>query len=145
MDILFLFICGLSSLFVWTFANSFTTLLIFIVIYGFMSGAVFSLRNIHIPFDVFFFHLLIKRFLFLVAPITAAITGMEKYPSGVCLYLFFMTAARFGPSFAGAIQTATDKHSFFSQQMVTGLAFILSAFVTVILKYKMEPKMFAKI
>ncbi|KAG2197712.1 hypothetical protein INT47_007946 [Mucor saturninus] len=123
VDIIFLFICGLSSLFIWTFANSFVTLLIFIVIYGFMSGAVFSL----------------------LAPITAAITGMEKYPSGICLYLFFMTAARFGPSFAGAIQTATDKHSFFSQQMVTGLAFILSAFVTVFLKYKMQPKMFAKI
>ncbi|CAO3655571.1 unnamed protein product [Mucor hiemalis] len=123
VDIIFLFICGLSSLFVWTFANSFITLVIFIVIYGFMSGAVFSL----------------------LAPITAQITGMEKYPSGICLYLFFMTAARFGPSLAGAIQTATNKHSFFSQQMFTGLAFILSAFVTVYLKYQLQPKMFAKV
>lgn len=45
VDIIFLFICGLSSLFIWTFANSFATLMIFIVIYGFMSGAVFSLCN----------------------------------------------------------------------------------------------------
>lgn len=83
--------------------------------------------------------------LFLVAPITAAITGMEKYPSGICLYLFFMTGARFGPSIVGAIQLATDKHSFFSQQMFTGLAFVLSAFVTVYLKYQLQPKMFAKV
>ncbi|KAI8087855.1 major facilitator superfamily domain-containing protein [Gilbertella persicaria] len=75
-NIMFLFVCGLSSLFIWTFANSFITLLIFILIYGFMSGAVFSL------------------------------------------------SARFGPSLAGAIQTATNKHLFFSQQMFTGLAFI---------------------
>jgi hypothetical protein len=80
-----------------------------------------------------------------VAPITAAITGMEKYPSGICLYLFFMTAARFGPSLAGAIQTATNKNSFFAQQMFTGLAFILSAFVTFYLKYNLQPKMMAKI
>jgi MFS family permease len=123
VDIIFLFICGLSSLFVWTFAKSFITLMIFIIIYGFMSGAVFSL----------------------LAPITASITGMEKYPSAICLYLFFMTAARFGPSLAGAIQTATDKNSFFTYQMFTGLAFILSAFVTVYLKYKLQPKMLAKI
>lgn len=82
---------------------------------------------------------------YVVAPITAQITGMEKYPSGICLYLFFLTAARFGPSLAGAIQTATNKHSFFAQQMFTGLAFILSAFVTVYLKYQLQPKMFAKI
>ncbi|CAO3653572.1 unnamed protein product [Mucor fragilis] len=123
VDIIFLFICGLSSLFVWTFANSFITLMIFIVIYGFMSGAVFSL----------------------LAPITATITGMEKYPSGICLYLFFMTGARFGPSLAGAIQAATNKHSFFAHQMFTGLAFILSAFVTMYLKYTLKPKILAKV
>ncbi|KAI8636676.1 major facilitator superfamily domain-containing protein [Parasitella parasitica] len=43
VDIMFLFTCGLSSLFIWTFANSFAMLMIFILIYGFMSGAVFSL------------------------------------------------------------------------------------------------------
>ncbi|CAO0797602.1 unnamed protein product [Mucor circinelloides] len=123
VDIIFLFVCGLSSLFVWTFANSFITLMIFIVIYGFMSGAVFSL----------------------LAPITATITGMEKYPSGICLYLFFMTGARFGPSLAGAIQAATNKHSFFAHQMFTGLAFILSAFVTMYLKYTLKPKILAKV
>ncbi|GAN02212.1 MFS general substrate transporter [Mucor ambiguus] len=123
VDIIFLFICGLSSLFVWTFANSFITLMIFIVIYGFMSGAVFSL----------------------LAPITATITGMEKYPSGICLYLFFMTGARFGPSLAGAVQAATNKHSFFAHQMFTGLAFILSAFVTMYLKYTLKPKILAKV
>jgi hypothetical protein len=80
-----------------------------------------------------------------VAPITATITGMEKYPSGICLYLFSLTAARFGPSLAGAIQSATNKNSFFAQQMFTGLAFILSAFVTVYLKYKLQPKMLAKV
>ncbi|KAK4514594.1 Guanine nucleotide exchange factor for Cdc42p [Mucor velutinosus] len=123
VDIVFLFTCGLSSLFVWTFANSFITLMIFIIIYGFMSGAVFSL----------------------LAPITATITGMEKYPSGICLYLFFMTGARFGPSLAGAIQAATNKHSFFAHQMFTGLAFILSAFVTLYLKYTLQPKILAKV
>ncbi|CAO3659970.1 unnamed protein product [Rhizopus stolonifer] len=123
VNVVFLFICGLSSLLIWTFANSFITLLIFILVYGFMSGSVFSL----------------------LAPITAAITGMEKYPSGVCLYLFFMTASRFGPSLAGAVQTATNKNSFFSQEMFTGIAFILSALVTLLLKYKMNPKMLAKI
>jgi hypothetical protein len=80
-----------------------------------------------------------------VAPITATITGMEKYTSGICLYLFFMTGARFGPSLAGAIQAATNKHSFFAHQMFTGLAFILSAFVTMYLKYTLKPKITAKV
>ncbi|ORZ19888.1 major facilitator superfamily domain-containing protein, partial [Absidia repens] len=71
IDILFLLVCGMSSLFIWTFATSYITLMIFIVTYGFMSGAVFSLP------------------------------------------------ARLGPSMAGAIQTATDKNSFFAQQLFT--------------------------
>ncbi|RCH85552.1 hypothetical protein CU098_007682 [Rhizopus stolonifer] len=120
---IFLFVCGMSSLFIWTIANSFITLLIFILVYGFMSGSVFSL----------------------MASITAAITGMEKYPSGVCLYLFFMTASRFGPSLAGAVQNATDKNSFFPQELFTGISFVLSALITLILKYKMNPKIWAKI
>lgn len=80
-----------------------------------------------------------------MAPITAEITGTEKYSSGICLYLFFMTGARFGPSLVGAIQLATDKNSFFSQQMFTGLALVLSSFVIVYLKYQLQPKMFAKV
>ncbi|KAI8092883.1 major facilitator superfamily domain-containing protein [Halteromyces radiatus] len=123
IDIIFLFVCGMSSLFIWSFAASYAALMIFIVTYGFMSGAVFSL----------------------LAPITAAITGMERYPSGISLYLFFMTAARLGPSMAGAIQTATDKNSFFAQQLFTGLAFVLSAAVTVSLKFKLKRGVFVKI
>ncbi|KAI9279598.1 major facilitator superfamily domain-containing protein, partial [Sporodiniella umbellata] len=106
VNVIFLFICGLSSLLIWTFADSFMTLLIFILVYGFMSGSVFSL---------------------------------------FCLYLFFMTASRFGPSLAGAVQTATDKNSFFSQEMFTGIAFILSSLVTIVLKLKMNPNVMAKI
>ncbi|KAG1004941.1 hypothetical protein G6F27_009683 [Rhizopus arrhizus] len=45
VNVVFLFICGLSSLLIWTFANTFTTLLIFILVYGFMSGSVFSLSD----------------------------------------------------------------------------------------------------
>ncbi|KAL4210827.1 MFS general substrate transporter [Rhizopus microsporus] len=123
INMLFLFACGLSSLVIWLLANSFATLLIFILVYGFMSGSVFSL----------------------LAPITVSITGIERYPSGVCLYLFFMTAARFGPSLAGAIQTATNKNSFLSQELFTGLAFILSALITLVLKYNMNNKLLAKI
>jgi uncharacterized membrane protein (DUF441 family) len=80
-----------------------------------------------------------------VAPITAVITGMEKYPSGICLYLFFLTAARLGPSAAGAIQTATNKNSFFSQQMFTGACYVLSAIVTLYLKYQVNPKLSARV
>ncbi|CEP16503.1 hypothetical protein [Parasitella parasitica] len=142
VDIVFLFICGLSSLFIWTFANSFITLMIFILIYGFMSGAVFSLCKFIVQFEL---DIPSNIQVLIVAPITATITGMERYPSGICLYLFFMTGARFGPSLAGAIQAATNKHSFFAHQMFTGLAFILSAFVTMYLKYKLKPKMMTKV
>jgi hypothetical protein len=80
-----------------------------------------------------------------VAPITAAITGIEKYPSGICLYLLCVAASRFGPSLAGAVQTATNKNSFLPQEMFTGIAFILSALITLLLKLKMNPNVFAKI
>lgn len=141
MNSIFLFVCGMSSLFIWTIANSFITLLIFILVYGFMSGSVFSLSEYTLASLPIFIFFLKKK----VASITAAITGMEKYPSGVCLYLFFMTASRFGPSLAGAVQNATDKNSFFPQELFTGISFVLSALITLILKYKMNPKIWAKI
>ncbi|EIE89981.1 hypothetical protein RO3G_14692 [Rhizopus delemar RA 99-880] len=72
VHLMLLFVCGLSSLILWTFASSFSTLLIFILVYGFMSGSVFSL-----------------------------------------------SASRFGPSLAGAVQTATNKNSFLPQEMFT--------------------------
>ncbi|CAO3621760.1 unnamed protein product [Cunninghamella blakesleeana] len=123
INILCLLVCGMSSFFIWTFAASYTSLLLFIILYGFMSGAVFSL----------------------LAPVIVAITGIEKYPSGISLYLLFLTAARLGPSIAGAIQTATNKNSFFSQQMFTGFALVLSALVTIILKFKLHRGVFGKI
>ncbi|KAI8061246.1 major facilitator superfamily domain-containing protein [Thamnidium elegans] len=46
VNILFSFVCGLSSLFIWTFAKTYATLMIFIVIYGFLSGAVWSLCKV---------------------------------------------------------------------------------------------------
>lgn len=151
IDIIFLLVCGMSSLFIWTFANSFATLMIFIVTYGFMSGAVFSLckskqnhpsdRKYRTETNFQF----VAYWVFTVAPITATITGMDRYPSGISLYLFSLTAARLGPSMAGAIQTATDKNSFFAQQMFTGLAFVFSAIVTVYLKFKLKPGVFVKI
>jgi hypothetical protein len=56
-----------------------------------------------------------------------------------------LTAARLGPSAAGAIQTATNKHSFFSQQMFTGACYVLSAIVTLYLKYQVNPKLSARV
>ncbi|KAI8066797.1 major facilitator superfamily domain-containing protein [Gongronella butleri] len=123
VNIVFLLVCGFSSLFIWPFATSYATLMVFIVTYGFMSGAVFSL----------------------LAPITATITGMDRYPSGIGLYLFFMTAARLGPTLAGTIQSYMDKESFFALQVFTGFAFISSALVTILLKHLLKPGLFHKV
>ncbi|ORX59712.1 MFS general substrate transporter [Hesseltinella vesiculosa] len=128
VDILLMLVCGLSSLFIWTLATSYISLMAFIIIYGFASGAVAD-----IPF------------LFIVAPITATITGIAKYPSGISLCLFSMTAARLGPSMAGAIQSAVDKNGFAALQIFTGCAFILSSMVMVVLKYKLQPGLLGKI
>ncbi|ORZ09610.1 major facilitator superfamily domain-containing protein, partial [Absidia repens] len=97
INIIFLLTCGMSSLFIWTMATSYVALMIFIVIYGVMSGSVFSL------------------------------------------------SARLGPSMAGAIQTATDKNSYFAQQLFTGLAFVLSAIVIIVLKFKLKRGVFVKV
>ncbi|CAO3595419.1 unnamed protein product [Absidia cylindrospora] len=123
INIIFLLTCGMSSLFIWTMATSYVALMIFIVIYGVMSGSVFSL----------------------LAPITVSITGIDGYKSGMSIYLFSLTAARLGPSMAGAIQTATDKNSYFAQQLFTGLAFILSAIVIIVLKFKLKRGVFVKV
>ncbi|OBZ89933.1 hypothetical protein A0J61_02014 [Choanephora cucurbitarum] len=80
-----------------------------------------------------------------VAPITASITGLENYSSGICLYLFFLTPGRLGPSIAGAIQSATDKHSFLSHQMFTGSTFVASFLVSLYLKYYTEPSIWKKV
>ncbi|KAI8348453.1 major facilitator superfamily domain-containing protein [Choanephora cucurbitarum] len=115
--------CGLSSFLVWSFSDSFYMLLVFIIFYGFASGTVPAL----------------------LAPITASITGLENYSSGICLYLFFLTPGRLGPSIAGAIQSATDKHSFLSHQMFTGSTFVASFLVSLYLKYYTEPSIWKKV
>jgi hypothetical protein len=70
---------------------------------------------------------------------------MERYPSGISLLLFSLTAARLGPSMAGAIQSATDKNSFFAQQLFTGITCVLSAAVTLYLKFKLKRGLFVKV
>ncbi|KAI8352062.1 major facilitator superfamily domain-containing protein [Blakeslea trispora] len=68
-----------------------------------------------------------------------------NYSSGICLYLFFLTIGRLGPSIAGVIQTATDKQSFLSHQMFTGSTFVISSFVSLYLKYQMKPGVWKKV
>ncbi|KAL1930222.1 hypothetical protein VTP01DRAFT_1376 [Rhizomucor pusillus] len=123
VNISFLAMGGASSLFMWHYATNFAELVAFVVVYGIMSATVFTL----------------------IAPITATVTGNEKYSSGISLYLFALTFARLGPSIAGAIQAATSKDSFDALQMFAGWAFFSSALVATCLRFKMKPSLLAKI
>ncbi|KAI9494789.1 major facilitator superfamily domain-containing protein [Zychaea mexicana] len=122
-NIIYLVIAGLSNFLIWTFAYTYGTLMAFMAVFGFTCGSYFTL----------------------VSPITAAILGMEKFPTGLSMVLLSNCVAVFGPNISSAIESAVNSEPFFSYKMFAGVAYILAASVMLWLKFNINHKISAKV
>ncbi|ORE19132.1 MFS general substrate transporter [Rhizopus microsporus] len=114
-NLIFVIITSLSSFLIWTFANSYGSLMAFSVVFGLTSGAYFAQ----------------------ISPITASILGMKQLSSGLSLLLLTNVIPVFGPNIASAIETGVSSTPFFSYKMFTGVAYLLSAVFILILRLRL--------
>ncbi|CEI97697.1 hypothetical protein RMCBS344292_11824 [Rhizopus microsporus] len=122
-NLIFVIITSLSSFLIWTFANSYGSLMAFSVVFGLTSGAYFAQ----------------------ISPITASILGMKQLSSGLSLLLLTNVIPVFGPNIASAIETGVSSTPFFSYKMFTGVAYLLSAVFILILRLRLSRRLFVKV
>ncbi|KAG2193418.1 hypothetical protein INT47_006615 [Mucor saturninus] len=122
-NIIFTFGSSFSTLFVWTFANSFGALIAYSVLFGFFCGAYFAMMT----------------------PITAAILKPEQYSTGVSMLLLFNVIAIFGITVASAIEAAVDAEPYLTYKMFTGVVYLVSAILLVVLKVRLTKGFFTRI
>ncbi|KAI7903125.1 major facilitator superfamily domain-containing protein [Cokeromyces recurvatus] len=122
-NLLFTFITSLSCFLIWTFAESYGSLMGFSTVFGLTSGSFFAL----------------------LSPITAYLLGMEQFPSGLSLLLLTNAIPVFGPNIASAIEASVNSSPFFSYKMFAGVAYLLSTILLVFLKLKFNRNIFAKV
>jgi MFS family permease len=120
-NIFFNLIAGLSNLLIWTFANSFGTLMAFSVVFGFTSGSYFALMS----------------------PISATILPMDRFHSGLSLILFTNAFPVFGSNIASAIQSGVNAAPFISYKMFTGVVYVIGALILIVLKLRLNKNFFA--
>lgn len=122
-DILCMTVSGLACGLLWVFATNYGILIAFCVIYGLFCGAYFAL----------------------LAPVTALITGIERFPGGFSLFLVLNAVGFFGAPIAGAVQTASNSTGYLATQLFTTVTFLLGALLMFGLKIKMTKSVFTKI
>ncbi|KAG2218223.1 hypothetical protein INT45_000765 [Circinella minor] len=124
ISIIFTFIAGLSCLVIWPFSFTYSTLIGFSIVFGFTSGTFYSLGS----------------------PIAASILKTEQFSSGVTITLLIVGISVFGPSLASAIDTAgVSDEPYFTFKMFTGTVTIISAVITIWLKFSMKHSILAKV
>ncbi|KAL1931420.1 hypothetical protein VTP01DRAFT_9562 [Rhizomucor pusillus] len=121
-NIIFILMSALSTLLIWTFAFNYGTLMAYSVVFGLFCGSYFAQ----------------------LSPITAAILGMERFPTGLSLVLLFNCIAVFGPNIASGIEGAVSSQPFLTYKMFTGVVFLAAAAVMILLRFRMNRKLFSK-
>ncbi|KAG0170574.1 hypothetical protein DFQ30_002291 [Apophysomyces sp. BC1015] len=122
-DIIYTFLCGLSSLLIWTFASSYGILMAYCVVFGLFCGSYFAL----------------------ISPITATILEMDRFPTGLSLLLIFNVISVFGPSIASGIQSSVGGDPFLVYKVFAGVTYIVGGVILTILKMRITKSIFGKI
>ncbi|CAO3631966.1 unnamed protein product [Cunninghamella blakesleeana] len=123
-NIIFTILGGLSSLLIWTFAYNYGVLMAYAVVFGLFCGSYFAL----------------------LSPITAALVGMERYPTALSLLLITNVISVFGPNIASAIESSvTTSPAYFSYKMFAGVTYLVGAFFLIILKFRLNRNPLAKL
>lgn len=80
-----------------------------------------------------------------MTPITAAILTPDQYSTGVSTLLLFNIISIFGISISSAIETKSTAEPYFVYKMFTGVVYLVSAILLVLLKFKMKKGFMTKI
>lgn len=80
-----------------------------------------------------------------MTPITAAILKPEQYSTGVSMLLLFNVIAIFGITVASAIESAANAEPYFTYKMFTGIVYLVSAILLVVLKVRLTNGFIARI
>ncbi|KAI8138623.1 major facilitator superfamily domain-containing protein [Fennellomyces sp. T-0311] len=116
-------ICALGCFFIWTFAMSYTTILVFSIIYGLFSGA----------------------FYVATAPCIVHFLGVEEVATGTTFFWCIVAIPLMGPSLASAIEMANHGRPFLAYQLFSGLCFVVSIIILAILKFRLDRKVLARV
>lgn len=80
-----------------------------------------------------------------MTPITAAILKPEQYSTGVSMLLLFNVISIFGVSIASAIEAVANAEPYLAYKMFTGVVYLVSAILLVLLKLQMTGGVFTRI
>ncbi|KAG2225503.1 hypothetical protein INT45_010330 [Circinella minor] len=116
-------IASISIFAIWMFAYSFTTLVLFAIVNGAVNGTYFIVS----------------------APVTFCIIGADKYPSALGLKMVPFLLALAGPTIANYLDSSNPHEPFLYVKIVAGGGFVISALLSLILKFRMEKNPFAKV
>ncbi|KAI8069173.1 major facilitator superfamily domain-containing protein [Gongronella butleri] len=122
-NILFTALGGLSSLLIWTFADSYGVLMAYSAIFGIFCGSYFAL----------------------LSPILTQIVGFKKFPTALSILLIGNAISVFGPNIASAIESSVSSPPYFSYKMFSGAAYLLGALILCVLKLRINRNVFAKV
>lgn len=116
-------VAALSNLLIWTFAKTYGAFMGFSAVYGLASGSYFALMS----------------------PISAKILGMEKFPTGLSFLFVANALPIFGTNISSAIQTNVSTSPFFAYKMFSGVAYLVGFFILLILRFRLDKRLFAKV
>ncbi|KAI9273103.1 major facilitator superfamily domain-containing protein, partial [Phascolomyces articulosus] len=118
-------ISSLSIFVMWMLANSFASLAGFSVIFGFFSGA----------------------YILVNPPIAVSIVGMDKYPCAINFSMIINLLVIAIPAITSSVGTANNGSNdpFLPYKITGGTLYGVCVLLTLILKFRRNPKIFAKI
>ncbi|KAI8885298.1 MFS general substrate transporter [Backusella circina FSU 941] len=122
-DIVAKIITSLSCLLIWNFANSYGTLMAFAVIFGLTSGSYYSM----------------------LSSIPAYLVGLEKLPSALSILLVSNVISEFGTNIASAIDSNVSTSPFFTYKMFTGVVYLVSSLFLIVLRLRVNKRLFVKV
>ncbi|KAI9498502.1 major facilitator superfamily domain-containing protein [Zychaea mexicana] len=122
--LIFTMASGLSSLLIWTFAYSYISIMSFALIFGFFCSSYIAL----------------------LSPITVAILGMRKFPTGLSVLLLANVVSVFGPSLASGLESVFQSaEPYMVYKMFTGATYLTGALFLLALKIKIAGGLMTKI
>ncbi|KAI9257128.1 major facilitator superfamily domain-containing protein [Phascolomyces articulosus] len=116
-------IASISAMLVWMFAYTFSTMIIYAILGGLVNTMYYTVAS----------------------PITLYIAGPEKYPAALGLKMvpFLFTLA--GPTIASYLDISNRQEPFLYVKIFCGAAYMISGLLLLVLKLRMQKKLFAKI
>ncbi|KAI8147533.1 major facilitator superfamily domain-containing protein [Fennellomyces sp. T-0311] len=118
-----MFLCVISVLVIWMVAKSLGALVVFAVFNGFVYGTYYTLS----------------------APVALSIVPAKQYPSALGLGMLAFAFAICGPVLASYLESKSKNHPFFSCKIISGVGYAACLLLTVILKFRIDKRPFAKV